>query len=342
MRICIVPLLLAILLTFPGARLLSAESKEKIVLKVATVLPQYGESASQSKKAIRLLEERTGGRVTARMYWSGVAGDDKTVLRKMRVGQIDATYMGLEVIQYLVPQVMVLAAPNTFTTYPQVDAVREALTPEFNEIAYRQGLKILGWGDVGLMRVFSTKPIHQLGDFRSQRPWLYEDSALLKEFYRVVGCNGVPLGIVDVYGGLRTGLIEAVWASALVAVMLRWHSFLKYVSTPVGLIQGGFVLRRAFWEALDQRDQQAMLQMAKEYKIELQKYVREYDKRTYKRILERGITLVKFRDVPEWVKASKHLRDKMVGRLYERQMLDKVEAIVSRYPDDPQTPIGFR
>jgi TRAP-type C4-dicarboxylate transport system substrate-binding protein len=333
---------IAALFSIPGGRLPPAHAKAQIVLKVATVVPRGGESAYHSKKAIKRLEERTEGRLTARVYWGGVAGDDKTVLRKMRVGQIDASYLGLETFQYFVPQVMVLGAPNTFTTYQQVDAVRDALTPEFNRIAYQDGFKIMGWGDVGLMRIFSTKPIRKLGDFRSLRPWLYEESSLLKEFYRIVGCHGVPLGIVDIYVALRTGLVEAVWGSALVTVLLRWHSFLKHVSPPVGLIQGGFVLRRAFWDALEERDQKAMTRMAQEDKIELQNYVREYDRNIYRRILLRGMSLVPLSDLPVWIKASKRLRDGMVGRPYERQLLDRVEAIVSRYPDGPETPDGFR
>jgi TRAP-type C4-dicarboxylate transport system substrate-binding protein len=335
--------LLTYLLLLPGGHSIRAEvTKGPLVLKVATAAPRFGDAARGAAQSIKRLEERTSGRVTARVYWGGVAGDDKTVLRKMRIGQIDSAYMGLETMQYFVPQVMVLGAPNTFTTYKQVDAVREELTPQFDKIAYKNGFKILGWGDVGPMRIFSTKPIRKLSDFKALRPWLYEESPLLKEFYRMVGCSGIPVSLVDVYGALHSGLIETVWISPLIAVMFRWHSFIKYVSRPVGLIQGSFVLRRAFWDALDERDRQAFVLLAKEDKTTLQKYVRRYNDAIFQRMLKRGITEVAFDDMPEWLKSGKRLREMMVGRLYDRKILDRMEAIISRFPDDPKTPQGFR
>jgi TRAP-type transport system periplasmic protein len=335
--------LLPYLFLLPGSHPVRAESaRGPLILKVATTAPRFGDAARASIQSIRRLEERTEGRVTARVYWSGVAGDDRTVLRKMHIGQIDAAYMGLESMQYFVPQVMVLGAPNTFTTYKQVDEVRKELTPRFDEIAYQNGIKILGWGDMGPMRIFSTKPIRKLSDFKALRPWLYEESPLLKEFYRMIGCSGIPVGLADVYGALRTGLIETVWISPLIAVMFRWHSYFKYVSRPVGLIQGGFVLRRAFWDALNERDKHAFVLMAQEDKTVLQTYVRKYDTSIYQHMLRRGIREVAFEDMSEWLKSGKRLREMMVGRLYERQLLDRMETIIASYPDDPTTPDGFR
>jgi TRAP-type C4-dicarboxylate transport system substrate-binding protein len=316
--------------------------KGKLVLKFATLVPPSGNSKRQARKAVRRLEERTEGRVTARVYWSGAAGDEKTVLRKMRVGQVDASYMGLEIIRHFVPQAMVLGAPNTFTTYKQIDAVREELTPEFNQIAYENGFKILGWGDIGTLRIFAVKPIRRMKDFRALRPWIYEESPMLKEFYGIVGCKGVPVGLVDVYQALQTGLIEVVWGSALTATLLRWHSHTKYVSRPVGLLQGAFILRRGFWDALDERDREAMLQMAREDRTELQDFARDLDETIYKRLMKRGMVSVPFEDVPTWLRAGKKLREKMVGRLYSRELLARMEKIVARYPDDPTTPDGFR
>jgi len=337
-------LLLALLCcSLPGAGgQLAQAAEKKLVLKFATLVPASGNSRRRARKAIRRLEERTEGRVTARVYWGGSAGDEKTVLRKMRVGQVDASYMGLEVIRLFVPQAMVLGAPNTFTTYKQIDAVRDELTPGFNQTAYEKGFKILGWGDAGVTRIFSVKPIRRLKDFRALRPWIYVESPLLKEFYGIVGCKGVPVGLVDVYSALQTGLIEVVWGSALAATLLRWHAHTKYVSRPVGLLQGAFVLRRGFWEALDERDRQAMLLMAKEDRRELQDFVRDLDESIYKRLLKRGLVAVPFEDVPSWLRAGKKLREKMVGRLYSRQLLDRMEKIVRRFPDDPTTPDGFR
>lgn len=336
--------LLAVLLPLlPGSSAQPAQAKDRHVLKVATIVPRVGSSARYAKKAIRRLEKRTNGRVTARVYWGGAVGEEETVLKKMRMGQIDSSYLGLDIIRNFVPQAMVMAAPQTYTTYKQVDAVRAAFTPEFNRIAYSNGFMITTWGDAGILRIFSTKkPVKSLKDFRSTRPWVYKHSPLLKEFYRMIGCSGVPVGLTDVYSALKVGLIDLVWGSALTTSLLQWHAKIKYVSEPTGLIQGGAVVTRRFWDRLDKRDQDAILKMVEEERKEIQEEVREVDVKMYRKLLKRGIKSYEFSNIEEWTAAGKRLRDKMVGRLYSREMLDRVEKIIAKYPDKPGTPDSFR
>lgn len=338
----IIYLLAVFLPLLPGFSIQSAQAKNQYVLKVATIVPRSGSSARYAKKAIRRLEKRTDNRVTARVYWGGAVGDEETVLKKMRLGQIDASELGLDIIRNFVPQAMVLAAPQTYTTYKQVDAVREVFTPEFNRIAYSNGFLITSWGDAGILRIFSTKPVKRLKDFRAMRPWVYKHSPLLKEFYRMIGCSGVPIGLTDVYSALKVGLVDLVWGSALTTSLLQWHAKIQYVSEPTGLIQGGAVITRRFWDRLAKHDQEAILKMVEEERNEIQEEVRETDDKMYQRLLKRGIKPYEFTNIEEWLAAGKRLRDKMVGRLYSREMLSRVEKVIAKYPDRPGTPDSFR
>lgn len=335
--------LLAVLLPLlPGSSIQPAQAKNQHVLKVATIVPRTGSSARYAKKAIRRLEKRTDNRVTARVYWGGAVGEEETVLKKMRMGQIDASYLGLDIIRNFVPQAMVLAAPQTYTTYKQVDAVREVFTPEFNRIAYSKGFRITSWGDAGVLRIFSTKPVKRLKDFRATRPWVYKHSPLLKEFYRMVGCSGVPIGLTEVYSALKVGLIDLVWGSALITSLLQWHAKIHYISEPTGLLQGGAVITRRFWDRLAKRDQEAILKMVEEERKEIQEDVREMDDKMYRKLIKRGIKPYEFINTEEWLAAGKKLRDKMVGRLYSREMLTRVEKVIAKYPDRPGTSDSFR
>jgi TRAP-type C4-dicarboxylate transport system substrate-binding protein len=341
-RAFIIVLLAVLLPLLPGSSVESAQAKDRFILKIATIVPRTGTTARYAKKAIRRLEKRTNNRITARVYWGGAVGDEETVLKKMRMGQIDASYLGLDIIRSFVPQAMVMAAPQTYTTYQQVDAVREVFTPEFNRIAYGNGFVITSWGDAGILRIFSAKPVKSLKDFRAMRPWVYKHSPLLKEFYRLIGCSGVPVGLTEVYSALKIGLIDLVWGSALVTSLMQWHAKTKYVSEPTGLIQGGAVITRRFWDQLAKSDQDAINKMVEEERKEIQQEVRKVDVTMYRRLIKRGIKPYEFTNVEEWIAAGKKLRDKMVGRLYTREMLSRVEKLIAKYPDKPGTPESFR
>lgn len=317
----------------PGAAYTAAD---KTVLKVAVMFPRTPELAIEVKKYNEKLAALTNDAVEVRVYWGGSAGDDIDVLRKMRSGQIDGTPLGLELVSQFVRQALVLQSPAMFTNYKQVDAVRSALTPAMEVEAYENGFKIMGWGDAGRMRVFSKTPIATLDDFRRVRPWLYPQSEILKEFYRSVGATGVPLGIAEVYGGLQTNMIDMVWSTALLAAALQWHSGTQYVgANSVGFLTGAFVVRRASWDGLAKPVQDNMLQLARERAQENQLRLRKQDELTYQRLIQRGHIPVTRKNEAEWIAAGKSVRQRMIGRVYTKELVDKAEQIAAKYVDAP-------
>ena len=57
-------------------------------LKIATVSPEFLDWMQHFKSAARQIEKASERRVKVRIYPGGVMGDDETVLRKMRIGQL--------------------------------------------------------------------------------------------------------------------------------------------------------------------------------------------------------------------------------------------------------------
>jgi TRAP-type C4-dicarboxylate transport system substrate-binding protein len=320
-------------LSLPGGQVSQADEAGKIFIKVATMVPRTPEIALQEKRSNQRLAEATGGRLQFKTYYGGSAGDDTTVMRKMRSGQIDASPLGVDVVAQVVRQCTILMAPQTFFNYRQVDAVRKELAPAFNEEAWGQGFKIMSWWDGGRVRIFSKAPVQTFDDLRKARPWLYPQNALLKEFYKMISVTGVPLDLNEVYGGLTTNMIDVVWISPVLGAAFRWSSMTQYVSdTPVTVIQGAFLLRRPTWEGLNPADQKALAIVMEEQGQQTQKQFRQDDEKTYAKITTRGIKAMPFKNQAEWEDVGKKLRQRMIGRTYSKELLDKVEATTKKFP----------
>jgi TRAP-type C4-dicarboxylate transport system substrate-binding protein len=324
--------LAALLSVLPGVSRLSAEGAQTVI-KIATMVPRTPELAIQEKRYNQQLQEGTNGRIKFQTYFSGSAGDDMTVMRKLRSGQIDGSPLSVDVVAQFVHQCTILMAPQTFFNYKQVDAVRAELTPIFNKEAWDNGFKIMSWWDAGKVRIMSKKPIRTFADLRSGRPWLYPASALLKEFYKMMNVTGVPLDLNEVYGGLMTNMIDTVWISAVLGAAFRWSSQTQYVSaTPVDVLQGAFLLRKASWEALSKEDQKVVEVVLADQTAKTQKQFREDDEKTFQKMQTHGSTAFAFANLKEWEDAGEKLRTHMIGRTYSKELLDKVEAITKRYP----------
>jgi TRAP-type C4-dicarboxylate transport system substrate-binding protein len=318
------------------APIASRASVPETVIKLAVLAPRAPQLVIEMKRQNQRLAAITGGRVSIRVYWGGSAGDERDVLRKMRKAQIDASVFTLPVVSDFVREALVLESPALCLRYEQLDALRAKLVPSFDAEAYQNQMKILAWGDFGKLRYYSKQRIEVPGDFRRTRPWKYPESQVLTELYRIIGANGVPLEIAEVYGALETGMIDTFWGTSLLTTLLQWQRSAKYVSLPFGFINGALVLRRGVWDALPGDVQSGIAAMIAEDTLQLQRGFRAQDESAHARLLSRGYEEVLLRDELAWWKLGHRLRERLVGRAYTRQLVEAAEAIALKHADPRQ------
>lgn len=320
----------------PGSSVV-AKAADDMMLKFAVMIPRTPELAIEEKKYNKRLAEMTDGKVQVRVYWGGAAGGEKDVLRKMRTGQIDGTPLSLDVLSSFVRECLVLQTPALFRNYTQVDAVRKELTPQFETEAYKNGYKILVWGDIGRLRLFSKKKVTKISDFKQIRPWLYPESEMLKEFYKQIGATGVPLDIAEVYGGMQTGMIDTYWGTAILAAALQWHRTANYMSAQgLGFISGAIVYRRGAWDPLPDGAKEAVNSLIDERAKQGQEDIRKMDDKTFDRLAKRGLKPMEADNEAEWWEAGKQLRRRLVGRIYTQALVEQAETIALKYADKQQ------
>ncbi len=69
-----------------------------------------------------------------------------------------------------------------------------------------------------------------------------------------LGLSPVTLPVTDVLTGLQTGLIEITFASPVVALVLQWHTKVKYITRlPVSYSYGIFAIEKEAFGATERR-----------------------------------------------------------------------------------------
>jgi TRAP-type C4-dicarboxylate transport system substrate-binding protein len=261
-----------------------------------------------------------------------VAGDEPDVLRKMEIGQLDASIVTTTGLSHIVKEIAVLDSPGVVDSYAQFEAVTQALQPEWEKSFDKAGFKLIGFSETGRYRWFSKSPITRPSDLKGVRPWLWPASFILKEIYRVVGCNGVPLGVPEVYGALQTGMIDTVITTSAALVALQWHAKLKHVTKQsFGVLINGLVMNGAKWRALPADVAQQLMTEATRVMTTERTEMREADVKAYDNLLERGYTADDWAPggYQQYVAMEKQVRERLVGRLYSPQMLARVMKIAA-------------
>jgi TRAP-type transport system periplasmic protein len=319
------------------AALLVSAPALAVEVKIATLAPDGSAWAKILVEGAKKIAERTAGRVTVKYYFAGSQGDERDVVRKMKLGQIDGaalTAVGLGLIK---GEVRVLELPFLFKNDKELDYVRAKMAPDFERQFDEAGYVLLAWGDVGWTHLYSNAPVNTRADLNKTKMWAWTDDPIVRTFFKRLGVNGVPLGVPDVLTSLQTGTIDACYGSPLVAVALQWYTKVKFATdTPINYGIGALVLRKEVFAKLSAEDQAAVRQSGVEMNQKLMATVRKDNERAAKAMQRSGVQFVSVPTelVAELEREGQRVWDDLAGapgrdKLYSDELLAKVKKYVA-------------
>lgn len=297
-------------------------------IRVATLAPKGSSWMRVFDAWSRTVTKRTGGRLRLHFYSGGAAGDERDAVRKMRAGQIDAAAVTTVGLGQIVRASLVLQAPGALYSYEQIEAVRKALSTEFEGQFASAGFQLLGWQDAGQSRLFSNHKLLQPADMRRTRMWSWKDDPTWQSVLAAAGVSGVPLGLPEVYPALRTRRIDAFPGTALAAVAFQWFTRARFVTQePRGIVIGATVIKRERLDALPTELAEVLIETGRTAHQALARSIRNDDERAFAAITGRGVEAVSVaRDEEAWLELLKKARHSLVGKLYTADLLARVEA----------------
>ncbi|HEY2732453.1 MAG TPA: TRAP transporter substrate-binding protein DctP [Polyangiales bacterium] len=329
----LIGVLLAGLLMFvlPGSSKV-VTAAEPQYLRIATLAPRDSDLAKGFMKLDQGMRTATKGTWAVRLYPSGVAGDETDVVRKMKIGQMDASIITSIGLSQIVRETTLLNTPGLIDTYKELEAVQKELTPEWQAAFVKAGFQLLAWGETGQLRMFAKNPLTSPSAIKSMRPWVWPASQALKETLHAIGASGVPLGVPEVYGALQTGMIDEVTTTAVALISLQWHANLKFVTKQTsGVLVGALLMNSEKWNAMPPDVQKIVANEITRNQESDKQDIRKADERSYENLLKRGYTANDWTGAPqaEWDKVTETVQQKLVGRMYGADQLARVKKIVA-------------
>lgn len=317
----------------------------KSTLKFATLAPE-GSAWMQAFDQVRQdVLEATGGDVVIRVYPAGVLGEEKDVLYKMKVGQVDGgAFIGYG-ISRICPEANALMFPLLFDTYEEVDVVFAAMQSHLDAESLRNGYVALGWTEVGFSYLYSTRPVRTLAELRGAKPWMTPGEHLIAEVFTAGRINAIPVAVADVLTALQTGLIQTIYAPPVATVAMQWHTRVRY-RNDLRLVYsfGGVFVTERSWKALPAERRPVILEIFRRRTRELTEKVRALDAEALRVMAGQGIETVTSppEEVAEFRAISREALRKVEGRMFSREAAERVrhhlETFRARPPEDRDAP----
>ena len=305
-----------------------AQAGKKHIIKFATLAPEGSSWMKSMHKLSDKIKKATDGNVAFRFYPGGVSGDEKDVIRKMRIGQLHgAGFTGVGLGQIL-PEVRVLDLPFLFDSDEEIQHVYSKMDAYFKGLYEEKGYVMLGWVPVGWVHFFSQQPIHSVDDLRQSKPWMWEGDPLVEQVYKGLGVQPIPLSITDVLLSLQTGMVNTVYASTQGALALQWFTKVKHVTRlRMGYATGGVLISKKQFDKLPQPYQDAVKKIGAECLQELVELIQMDNLKAHK-VLEKNdvnwVDLPSEKEKARFQEAGATARKNLAGKYFPAELLDQV------------------
>jgi TRAP-type C4-dicarboxylate transport system substrate-binding protein len=225
-------------------------------LKIATLAPAGTTWMKEMKSGAKQIKQRTEGRVKLKFYPGGVMGNDQSVHRKIKIGQLQGGAFTPGGLAQVNTAIQVLGLPMMFDTNAEIDYVRARMDPIIRQEMEASGFVILGISDGGFVRIMSRQPMRDLESIRASKVWIPEGDKVGQIVFQALGITPIALPISDVFTGLQTGLIETVAVNPTSAIAFQWYTSASYMTeTPISYIIGVLAVQKKAFDKLSTADQ---------------------------------------------------------------------------------------
>lgn len=304
-------------------------------LKIATIAPEGSSWMNDMRAGAAEILQRTDGRVVFKFYGGGVQGNDKQVQRKMRTGQLHGGAFTSGSMFNFQKNADLYALPLMFNHVDEVAFVRQALDSKLRQGLEDAGYVNFGFAGGGFAYMMSNRRLRVLADLSGQKVWTPEGDKISYAALEALGIAPVTMPLTDVMTGLQTDLLNSVTVSPIGAVVLQWHTRLKFITElPVAYVYAALLLERRAFERLSAQDQAVVRDVMDRVYRQLDENSIAENQDAMQALLESGLELVRpeLEEVQSWrdIVTLSHRRQAQAG-VFDLALLDELQDLLTEF-----------
>jgi TRAP-type C4-dicarboxylate transport system substrate-binding protein len=308
------------------------------IIKMATIAP---EGSSWHRVLLDMGKEWkrvSGGKVTLRIYPGGVVGDEEAMLRKMRVGQLQAAAISGLGLTFLDRSFYALHVPMMFASEEEFDYARSKLSPKLEKILEKKGFIVLNWGDAGWVHFFAKDPFTHPSEMKPMKLYLGAGDAMLTQLYKEAGFRPVPISIVDMLPSLQTGLVEAFNSVPLAALAFQWFALAPNMADlNWSFLSGATVIDKRAWMKIPEELRPKILKVSRDASKRLRREIRTLNENAVKAMVENGLKVnhISPSVEAEWRKLVEDIYPQIRGKIVPADVFDEVRMYRDEFRSSP-------
>ena len=309
-------------------------AQRKITVKFASPIPEatpWGKFLNQLASDWRRI---TNGEVELIVYHNGVAGNEKDVVRSLKLNQLQAAMLSTLGLYDITPEVMTLSAPFMIRNDEELDVVLAGVKGDLEARINSKGFFTMGWARVDWIKFFSKSPIYVPADLKRMKLGTNADQTELNQVFRTMGFQMIPIGRNDMLVALNSNLVDAVFQSPIAVGSAQVFGLAKNMaSINIAPFIGAIVINDRTWRSIPDKYKPQLIESVKRYEKQLVQEIIKMEEDLMRTMKNYGLVVHQLTPQQEqqWYDEIGRVTPSLVGTLLDRDIYRRIEAILRDY-----------
>ncbi|MDR1934703.1 MAG: TRAP transporter substrate-binding protein [Candidatus Accumulibacter sp.] len=217
-------------------------------------------SVMGAEKWAQLLKEKSGGKITLKVFGGGTLGGDVQVLSAVQGGTIDLTAMNSGILQGIQKEFAIFDFPFMFESGKEADAVLDgAFGKKLGDLVETKNLHHLAYWELGFRQLTNSKrDIKTLEDFSGVKLRVIQ-SPIYIDTFSALGTNPVPMSFTELYSALEQRIIDGQENPFSVIESSKFQEVQKFLTVSNHMFNPQSVLiSKKKWDSLNQDEKDVL------------------------------------------------------------------------------------
>ncbi len=259
--------------------LLLLKLEAQTTVKLATIIPIDSKWDEYLHQMADDWEKITDGQVKITVYSGAIQGEEAEVIRKIRIGQLDAAVLTPLGMNEISSETFIFSIPFLFKNEDEVDYVTSRMGNTFDDIFEKKGFVILGWAQSGWVNLFSKDPIREPSDLRGKKVAWSTGGQKLTPIWKTTGVSLVDVSTSNALLSIQSGLVDTFILPSLLGAQSQVFTMLPYLNTmQISPLVGSFIISRRMWSRIPKEYHKRLLASIEKTKENFYKEFKQLDK----------------------------------------------------------------
>ena len=328
-------LVASLLLLNPALSGNTSAAEEPVKIKLGTLAPKGSLYHQALQEMGESWKRAQGDGATFTVYADGTQGGEIDVVRRMRVGQLNAgllSIVGLSEIDSTVSAMQKI--PLMYRSWNEYEYVLDKMRPALEKRLRDKGFVVLFWVEAGWIKFFSKEPAVRPSEFKQMKIFVWFGDEEQVKIMKHIGYRPVALETADILPALQTGMIDVLPLTPMYTLSYQFYAPLPHMlDLNWAPLAGAAVITRKAWDVMSPAGRDALMKAAAKAGADIRVRSVLEDQESIEVMKKRGLwvhTLTSEADA-EWRQLAETAYPMIRGKTVPAETFDEVNRLVQEY-----------